>query len=249
MDNHGTLHVVFTQTSLDNFVQLKAFSSSKPLLKWNTTYIWGSANKRPAKTGRLLRHDSSIVLIYTDVSIGANSDYENTLNFIHMNDDGSWSTPVRLEATPAGFHDPYGSHYSASVDYQGNIHMIWPVDKRLKYYRYDQSSAEWSNMFILDFPHNSVYGQVSLHEDGRIFLIFNIAEQLQVVESSDNGLTFEQTAFLLHSTEYPQYDWAQPRVETPALFPDTLEVLQQLSTVPTESEEAVELLYLFTLRP
>jgi hypothetical protein len=249
MDNHGTLYVVFTQTRLDNLVQLKEFSSSKPLLKWNTTYIWGTANKRPAKTGRLLRHNSSIALIYTDVSEGSTTDYESTLNFIQMNDDGNWSIPVRLETTPAGFHDPFGSHYNASVDDQGNIHLIWPVEKRLKYYRYDQSSAEWSNAFILEFPHNAVYGQVVLHDDGRIFLVYNVGEQLQVVESSDNGLTFEHTAFLVHSTENPLYDWAQPRVETPALFSDTLEVIQQLSTVPTETEEAVELLYLFTLRP
>ncbi|MES9991882.1 MAG: hypothetical protein ABW098_08005 [Candidatus Thiodiazotropha sp.] len=249
MGNNQTLHVVCTLTSLNKFVQLTGFSSSDPLLNWDTTSSWGTTNKRRAKAGRLLSLDSNVGLIYTDVSADSNANYNSTLNFTRMSDDGSWSSPVILETTAASFHDPYGSHYSTSVDDQGNIHLIWPVEKRLKYYRYNHSSADWSSTFILEFPHNSVYGQVALHADGRIFLVYNIAKQMHVVESSDHGLNFMHTDFLVHSNENPLYDWAQPRVETPALFHDTLEVLQQLSRLPTETEEALELLYLFTLRP
>jgi hypothetical protein len=242
------LHVVFTRTALNKVVQLVGYSSNNPLFRWTSSGTFGSENKRPGKAGRILNIGADIALIYTDVSFVSGT-ARSTLNFIQLAEDGSWSDPVVLESTDAGFHDPYGSHYSAAVDDQGNIHLVWPVEKRLVYYRYDQGNSTWSADYILENPHNAVYSQVAKHIDGRIFLVFNVGEQLQVVESDDYGLTFSHTAFLIHPTGDPVYDWAQPRVETPAVFSGVLDVLQQLSTVPTETTEAVERLYLFSLTP
>lgn len=248
MSSDRTLHVVFTQTNFNKVVQLVGYSSGSPLLRWVPTETWGQANKRPAKAGRILSLETGMGLLYTDVS-EENDTARSTLNFVRTNEDGSWTAPVVLESTDAGFHDPYGSHYSAMVDDQGNIHLVWPVEKRLVYYRFDKASDTWSADYILENPHNAVYSQVAKHTDGRIFLIFNVGEQLQMVESSDYGLTFNHTAFLIHPTGDPLYDWAQPRVEAPAVFSGRLDVLQQLSTVPTETVPAVERLYLFSVTP
>ncbi|WP_292949873.1 MULTISPECIES: hypothetical protein [unclassified Neptuniibacter] len=247
VDNDQTFHVAFTLTGRTNKVQLTGLSSEKPLRSWDDAGVWGSKNRRPAKAGRLLNLDTGIALIYTDVSSG--DDSQSTLNFTRATSGGNWTVPVVLEATPAGFHDPYGSHYSASVDEQGNIHLIWPVDKHLKYYRYDATTEQWNSSFVLENPHNAVYSQVSLHTDGRVFLIFNIGEQLQVIESDDYGLTYTSTVILIHPLLGEGYDWAQPRVETPAIFSDRLPVLQQLSTVPTAELGSVERLYLFSVAP
>jgi len=246
MGSDRTLHVVFTQTSLNNVVQLVGYSSGHPLLKWMSTETWGHRNKRPAKAGRILSLETGMGLIYTDVS-EEDGIAHSTLNFVKKNKDGSWTTPVVLESTGTSSDDPYGSHYSAMVDEQGNIHLVWPVEKRLVYYRFDGATAEWSANYILGNPHQATYSQVAKHSDGRIFLIFNVGEQLQMVESSDYGLTFNHTAFLIHPTGDPLYDWAQPRVETPAVFSGTLAVLQQLSTVLTDTKPVIERLYLFSV--
>lgn len=247
IDSDQTFYVAFTLTGRTNKVQLSGLSSEKPLRSWEKTVVWGNKNKRPAKAGRLLALDNGIALIYTDVVTG--DDAQSTLNFTRATSEGEWSLPVVLESTSAGFHDPYGSHYSASVDQQGNIHLIWPVDKQLKYYRYDATTEEWSSSYVLESPHNAVYSQVSLHTDGRIFLIFNVGEHLQVIESNDYGLNYMNTVLLTHPYLGESYDWAQPRVETPALFSDRLPVLQQLSTVPTAELDSVERLYLFSVEP
>lgn len=250
IDKDQAFHVVFTLRNLNFNVELVGLSTDAPLRSWDVSGNWGSHNKRPAKAGRLLSLDMGIALIYTDVVTdgGVNGDEpQSTLNFTHKGPEGSWSTPIVLETTEAGFHDPYGSHYSASVDAQGNIHLIWPVEKQLKYYRYDHGSEQWSMSYVLENPHKSVYSQVALHTDGRVFLIFNTGNQLQVIESNDDGLTFNHTVFLIHPILKPLYDWSQPRVETPAVIFDRLPVLQQLSTIPTAGTDPLEGLYLYSV--
>jgi hypothetical protein len=110
--------------------------------------------------------------------------------------------------------DPYGTHYSATTDAQGNVHLVSVDGGRLVYSRYLNSTQAWTTRIMTDdiaatYPKVVVSGPT-------LMVVTNSESWLRVFESTDGGTSFVNTHLLTHPAPTGKEDYSRPRVELPA---------------------------------
>lgn len=249
IDAAGRVWCAFTvESTLGRINRIRVFHSLMPLQEWHDSgHSWGAFNRQEAKAARLVITGGSVGLIYTDARANFLGQVVS-LRWSRLLDAaaGLWSDEL-IKRSRLKDKDPYGSHFSALVDDAGNIHLVWPIDGRPRYFRYDAAGERWNySSWLSPVSLRTAYVQLTRQLDGRLFAIFNVGDQLLVRESRDGGFSFEPLARLIHPTA-PFLDWSRPRVEAPSVFGSRLDVLQQVHIGPEEG--GVESLYAFELAP
>lgn len=249
IDAEGRVWVAFTVAMTANDINvIRVVHSLAPLQAWQDTgRHWGAANTAQGKAGRLINSAGQIGLIYTDIE-ESEAGVMVSLRWSLLLElaTNSWADEL-IDETPISDKDPFGTHFSALTDEAGNLHLVWPIGGRLRYFRYDAAGERWNyRRWLLALPTKTAYAQLARHLDGRLYVIFNLKSMLMVMLSRDGGFVFEPQVLLVHPMA-SFVDWSRPRVESPAVFADKLDILQQVHL--GEEDGGFETLFAFELAP
>ncbi|WP_456385387.1 hypothetical protein [Desulfolithobacter sp.] len=248
VDVNGRVYVAYTV--VDFTVTIHMAYSDDPLNVWYYSgYSWGSENSLGAKSARMIVSGEKIGLVYTDVRF-LEGRIQNMMKWSSLegNDPatGLWSDRI-ISFGAADDRDPFGSHFSVVTNGSGNIYLVWAVDRTIRFFRYSNSTDEWSSVPVLGNSFRTAYLQISRHVDGRLYTIFNVGSYLVVMESTDEGRSFSFHSFCWHGLQWWQ-DWSNPRMETPSVFFDQLSILQQVE-IRGSSSSNLQVLFQYQLIP
>lgn len=138
--------------------------------------------------------------------------------------DQAWS--VQLLHTAQGQDvDPFGSHYSVTVDDDHVVHMALVDNGQLLYMRRLAQLGFWTKK-VLTGPVRATYVQAVVAA-GNVMLISNHSTFLRVFQSSDGGRNWSNTHWLLHAAGGGGLDYSRPRNEAPGRSTSPVPVLQQ----------------------
>lgn len=121
--------------------------------------------------------------------------------------------------------DPFGSHYSVTVDDGNVVHMAMVDNGQLIYMRRLALLPIWTKK-VLTSPVRATYVQAVVAA-GNVLLISNHSTFLRVFQSSDGGKNWSNTHWLLHAAGGGGLDYSRPRNEAPGRSNSPVPVLQQ----------------------
>ncbi len=200
---------------------------------WNNTglhfgspFMLNEEDTTSSLSAKLLREDNGVSMAYTNV---------HDVNWVERLNDWEltreWVGETLLTHQPPYTNDPYASHFSALIDSNGNRHLTFIEQKNLYYLRNKKNNEKWEEPqeFLTENDYSTAYVQIS-EANERLFLVANVATYLAVLESSDNGQTFNNRFQLIPPSANTLNDvyYSHPRVETPGFTTaDFLPVFQQ----------------------
>lgn len=197
--------------------------------------VLSTVNNATAKSGLLLNLPDRVMVIYTDQRVGADLRVVRTRNAAYRLH--SWPVDQPWVCTEIYEHanvdslieGQYGSHFSALVDDQGNVHFATQDSGRLVYFRLAAGSDTWSEPLVLTEDVKVAYLKLAFSPaQQRVLIVANLRSFVRLYESDDYGITFTATALMLHPTasEEDGNSFARPQVEVPAEVDNMLPVLQ-----------------------
>ncbi len=123
-------------------------------------------------------------------------------------------------------NDPYGSHFSVTVDEQSNVHMAMVDGGQMLYLRLANGAQTWTRK-VLTAPVRAAYVQI-LTSGGTLMLVGNDKTTAVVFQSTNGGSTWAKTHLLLHPPSDGISNYDNPRMELPGNNPASpVPVLQQ----------------------
>jgi hypothetical protein len=228
-DALGRHWVAFTSQDSDGYFKIKLVRRGTGTQGWvDSGYgFGGSDNLSIERSARVVTIAGGMGMIYT----------------VHQ--DVFWAT--RQDAWPASQNwkrqqvyvdkaydnDPFGSHFSVTVDDQNNVHIAMVDGGKIVYQRLSSASQTWSRQ-VLTKAIRAAYVQI-LAAGNTLMLVGNDRSVLSVFQSTDGGTTWAKTHVLTHPVSSGTIDYSNPRVELPgnnAVSP--VPVLQQYSDGSTQ---------------
>jgi len=123
-------------------------------------------------------------------------------------------------------NDPYGSHFSLTVDDQNNVHMAMVDGGQMLYLRLADGAQTWTRK-ILTKPVQAAYVQI-LTSGSTLMLVGNDKSNVVVFQSTDGGSSWVKTHLLSHPPSDGINNYGNPRMELPGNDPASpVPVLQQ----------------------
>lgn len=123
-------------------------------------------------------------------------------------------------------NDPFGSHFSVTVDDKSNVHMAMVDGGQMLYLRLANGSQTWAKQ-ILTGPVRAAYVQI-LTSGSTLMLVGNDKSSVAVFQSTDGGTSWTRTHRLTHPPSDGATDYTNPRMELPGNNPASpVPVLQQ----------------------
>jgi hypothetical protein len=148
--------------------------------------------------------------------------------------DHAWTRPRLVYEKQGDDTDPYGTHYSAVVDSNYNIHLVSVDNHRLVYSRMLNATQAWVTKTVQsgsDQDPATAYVQAVML-GGKLVVVANAGTNLEVYVSSNLGNSFVRTQELTHdavaSPDGNDPDYTRPRVEVASNPVSPLMVLQQV---------------------
>jgi hypothetical protein len=123
-------------------------------------------------------------------------------------------------------NDPFGSHFSLTVDDQNNVHMAMVDGGQMLYLRLADGAQTWTRK-ILTKPVQAAYVQI-LTSGSTLMLVGNDKSNVVVFQSTDGGSSWVKTHLLSHPPSDGINNYGNPRMELPGNDPASpVPVLQQ----------------------
>jgi hypothetical protein len=224
----GTLFVSYTATNrLTGDVSLMVSYSIDGGATWiEAPRAIPSSTGDGAMSGEVMVTDRGVGLLYID---GTTLKWAE---FSYPDSTGSRITNQVLIERGDDQRDPNGTHFSSVIDPEGNIHVATnDGEGRVVYLRYDSNTNTWSEPEEIVDYRSGDYMQMSIAEDGTLYITYNARIGLNTVaevsSSSDGGETWNVEA-RLSQDEVEQS--GNVRVETPGYIDDELPVFQQVQS-------------------
>jgi hypothetical protein len=137
-------------------------------------------------------------------------------------------------------NDPFGSHFSVTVDAQNNVHMAMVDGGQMLYLRLANGSQTWAPPKVLTKPVRAAYVQI-LSSGSTLMFVGNDKSSVVVFQSTDGGTSWTKTHLLIHPSPDGTTDYSNPRMELPGNDPASpVPVLQQYREGETQRTMAFQ---------
>ncbi|HEX2255714.1 MAG TPA: sialidase family protein [Afifellaceae bacterium] len=229
----GTFYVAYTEEGRGGGLVLQVLSSDDGGATWASEKFDAFPDGVSRGSARVVTTADGVGVLYTA---------DETLRWAEQNSAGKWESDLLL--TYLGRQaSSGGNHFSAVVSGDDIYVFTNDGDRHPVLLAYDSASGSWSEPLVFTEYSGAAYTEISLSDDGSIYLMFDDEEAsvLQVLESSDGGSTFARMAELSIGAAAG----GNPRMEAPAYFEGSLPVLQQVSN----SDDSKQRLVFFEVEP
>ena len=145
--------------------------------------------------------------------------------------DAPWDVTTVFAGTPAfRTTDPYASHFSVVADDAGNVHLATIEENSMLHFTRHAATGQWSaSGVLLSGTKKLAYGQNCI-ANGRLMVAWSVQRGFgSLVESTDGGQSFRETAVLVLPPNATGVSYGQARVELPTRCTGPLIALQQYS--------------------
>lgn len=203
---------------------INLFYSPNDGVNWIDTGLRLGTSNFKNKAARIVALADRVGAVYSDVD----GDYMVVKWAYRLNSWGAsqaWSEQEIGRHPRKVYQDPVGTHYNVAVDSANNIHVVTSDGGNLLYFRYDSTNNTWQNS-VTHEGSKTAYTQLSITQDGRVFVIYNSGKDIKVIEGNDQG-EFTDYAYLTPPSGLG-LNYYFPRLETPSLVRgNTLPILLQ----------------------
>lgn len=192
---------------------IQLFYSPNDGVNWIDTGLKLGSSNFKNKAARIVALSDRVGAIYSDID----GDYLVVKWAYRLN---SWGANQAWAEQEIGRHprkvvqDPVGTHYNVAVDLDDNIHVATSDNGQLLYYRYDAASHTWQNS-VTHEGSKTAYTQLSVTQDGRVFVIYNFGKNIKIIEGDRQG-KFTDYAYITPPSGLG-LNYYFPRLETPSL--------------------------------
>lgn len=233
-DDQGNLWLGFTVETLktEQYQEQMLYQAVGTQTWVNTGLVFGSTDATTQHSARPVPYAGGVGVVYED---------ETTLYFAYRLDGwditAPWVSQQLYSPLPPDGDDPYDTHFSVVADGQDNLYLAFEADMfQLLYTKFTTATGLWSTpTVLLGSPTAATYPEVSL-AGGNIVILANIRTSVDVLQSTDSGMTFTVTQKLVHPTPAPgsTLSYANPRVESPRYATSPIPTFQQFVNGTTD---------------
>lgn len=228
-DAAGRHWAAFTSQDTNGFFSIKLVRRGTGLQGWVDTGMrfGGSDNLSLERSGRLVTIAGGVGMVYT------------------VNQNVFWATRqdtwppsqawkrVQVYTDKAYDNDPFGSHFSVTVDDLNNVHVALVDGGKIIYQRLANGSQTWTRK-VLTKDIRAAYVQI-LAAGNTVMLAGNDRTNLSIFQSTDGGTTWSKTHVLTHPPATGSIDYTNPRMELPGNHPTSpVPVIQQYKDGETQ---------------
>jgi len=224
-DAQGRHWVAFTTQDAANNANIKMVLRTSAAPGWvDTGFVFGPTDdlsmENPERGARVVTIAGGVGMVYTVRQ-----------NVFWAKRQNSWPVTQAWARSQAYVdqgvdNDPYGSHFSVTVDEQSNVHMAMVDGGQMLYLKLANGSQTWTRK-VLTKPVRAAYVQI-LTSGGTLMLVGNDKSSVVVFQSTNGGANWAKTHLLLHPPSDGINDYGNPRMELPGNNPASpVPVLQQ----------------------
>lgn len=224
-DAQGRHWAAFTTQDADNNANIKMVLRSPAAPGWvDTGFVFGPTDNlsmdNTERGARVVTVAGGVGLVYT---VRQNVFWAKRQNSWPVTQ--AWSRS-QAYADQGVDNDPYGSHFSVTVDDQNNVHMAMVDGGQMLYLRLAAGAQTWTRKF-LTAPVRAAYVQI-LTSGSTLMLVGNDKSSAVVFQSTNGGSSWAKTHLLLHPPSDGISNYDNPRMELPGNNPASpVPVLQQ----------------------
>ncbi|WP_425259605.1 hypothetical protein ACPOLB_01905 [Rubrivivax sp. RP6-9] len=228
-DALGNLWCCFVaRDRITNDVQLRLLVRPAGATGWSDTgVVFGPTDRRSIeRSGRPVPIAGGMGIVFTvrEMTYWAQRSDTQAL-------DAPWDVTTVFAGTPAfRTTDPYASHFSVVADDAGSVHLATIEENRMLHFTRDAATGRWSTSgILLSGTKKLAYGQNCI-ANGRLMVAWSVQRGFgNLVESTDGGRSFSETAVLVLPANADGVSYGQARVELPTRCSGPLLALQQYS--------------------
>lgn len=224
-DAQGRYWAAFTTQDADNNANIKMVLRPTTAPGWvDTGFVFGPTDNlsldKTERGARVVTVAGGVGLVYTVRQ-----------DVFWAKRQNSWPVTQPWARSPAYAdkgedNDPYGSHFSVTVDGQSNVHMAMVDGGQMLYLQLANGAQKWTRK-VLTAPVRAAYVQI-LTSGSTLMLVGNDKTTAVVFQSTNGGSTWAKTHLLLHPPSDGISNYDNPRMELPGNNPASpVPVLQQ----------------------
>jgi hypothetical protein len=189
----------------------------------NTGLIFGQPDNTTQHSARPVPYAGGVGVLYQD---DVTLYWAYRLNSSAL--DAAWVSTTLYVGLPSEAADPYDTHYSVVADSQDNLYLAFVGSPaNLIFAIFSSSANAWGPMQVLEnSTHATAYPEVSF-ADGNLLLMANDLTDVEVLQSTNLGVSFRETQLLTHPAATAGVSYSKPRVETPRYATSPVPVFQQ----------------------
>jgi hypothetical protein len=189
----------------------------------NTGLIFGTADNTTQHSARPVPYAGGVGVLYQD---DVTLYWAYRLNSFAYN--AAWVSTTLYVGLPSEAADPYDTHYSVVADSQDNLYLAFiAAPAQLLFTVFSNSANAWGALQKLGNSKNAAaYPEVSI-ADGNLLLLANHLTDVEVLQSTNFGVSFTETQMLTHPDSGSPISYNKPRVETPRYATSPIPVFQQ----------------------